>query len=93
MSTIASATTPGDAAGPARSSTARTAAQRDRSSAWPAWVVGILFVLPVLWMVLTSFHTETDAATNPPTLFAPLTLEGYQDVLRRRARGRRCSTR
>ncbi len=42
-----------------------------------AWVVGILFVLPVVWMVLTSFHSEADAATNPPALFAPLTLEGY----------------
>jgi sorbitol/mannitol transport system permease protein len=42
-----------------------------------AWVVGVLFVLPVLWMVLTSLHSETDAATNPPSLFAPLTLEGY----------------
>lgn len=42
-----------------------------------AWVVGVLFVLPVLWMVLTSFHSETDAATNPPSLFAPLTVEGY----------------
>jgi sorbitol/mannitol transport system permease protein len=42
-----------------------------------AWFVGILFVLPVLWMVLTSFHSENDAATNPPSVFAPLTLEGY----------------
>jgi sorbitol/mannitol transport system permease protein len=42
-----------------------------------AWIVGILFVLPVLWMVLTSFHSESDAATNPPSLFAPLTLDGY----------------
>ena len=42
-----------------------------------AWLVGILFIIPVLWMVLTSFHSETDAATNPPSLFAPLTLEGY----------------
>ena len=37
-----------------------------------AWLVGILFVFPVLWMVLTSFHSETDAATNPPSFFAPL---------------------
>lgn len=43
-----------------------------------AWVVGLLFVVPVLWMVLTSFHSETDAATNPPSVFAPLSLEGYQ---------------
>jgi sorbitol/mannitol transport system permease protein len=42
-----------------------------------AWIVGILFIIPVLWMLLTSFHSETDAATNPPSLFAPLTLQGY----------------
>jgi sorbitol/mannitol transport system permease protein len=44
-----------------------------------AWLVGILFVLPVLWMVLTSFHSEEDAATNPPSLAAPLTLDGYRE--------------
>ena len=43
-----------------------------------AWLIGLLFVVPVLWMVLTSFHSEEDAATNPPSLFAPLTTEGYQ---------------
>ncbi|TQM39121.1 carbohydrate ABC transporter permease [Pseudonocardia cypriaca] len=42
-----------------------------------AWLVGILFIVPVLWMLLTSFHSEADAATNPPSLFAPLTLDGY----------------
>ncbi len=42
-----------------------------------AWLVGILFVLPVLWMVLTSLHSEPDAATNPPSFLAPLTLDGY----------------
>ncbi|WP_277453908.1 carbohydrate ABC transporter permease [Janibacter sp. DB-40] len=46
-----------------------------------AWVCGILFALPVLWMVLTSFHSEPDAATNPPSLFAPLSLEGYRSFL------------
>ncbi|GAA0503298.1 mannitol ABC transporter permease [Paractinoplanes deccanensis] len=56
--------------------------RRERGGAWLtllAWVVGILFVLPVLWMVLTSFHSEADAATNPPSVFAPLTLEGYRE--------------
>ena len=43
-----------------------------------AWIVGLLFALPVFWMVLTSFHKETDAAKNPPDVFAPLSLEGYQ---------------
>ena len=44
-----------------------------------AWIIGLLFVLPVLWMVLTSFHSETDAATNPPSVAAPLTLQGYRE--------------
>jgi sorbitol/mannitol transport system permease protein len=44
-----------------------------------AWFIGILFVLPVLWMVLTSFHSEQDAATNPPSIAAPLTLQGYRE--------------
>jgi sorbitol/mannitol transport system permease protein len=43
-----------------------------------AWIVGVLFVLPVLWMALTSFHSETDAAKNPPDLTAPLTLDGFR---------------
>jgi sorbitol/mannitol transport system permease protein len=42
-----------------------------------AWFVGLLFVAPVLWMLLTSLHSETDAATNPPSFLAPLTFQGY----------------
>jgi sorbitol/mannitol transport system permease protein len=56
--------------------------RRDRGGPWLsllAWVVGILFVLPVLWMVLTSLHSEADAATNPPAVLAPMTLEGYRE--------------
>jgi sorbitol/mannitol transport system permease protein len=44
-----------------------------------AWLVGFLFVLPVLWMLLTSLHSEPAAATNPPSLAAPLTLHGYRE--------------
>jgi sorbitol/mannitol transport system permease protein len=43
-----------------------------------AWIIGILFALPVLWMVLTSLHSENDAAKNPPDFFAPLSLDGYR---------------
>lgn len=43
-----------------------------------AWIVGVLFVLPVVWMALTSFHTESDAASNPPKVAAPLSLDGYR---------------
>jgi sorbitol/mannitol transport system permease protein len=44
-----------------------------------SWLVGIVFVLPVLWMLLTSLHSEPDAATNPPSIAAPLTLQGYRE--------------
>jgi polyol transport system permease protein len=36
-------------------------------------------VLPVLWMLLTSLHSEAAAATNPPSIAAPLTLQGYRE--------------
>ncbi|WP_432053939.1 carbohydrate ABC transporter permease [Streptomyces sp. bgisy022] len=44
-----------------------------------AWLAGIVFVLPILWMVLTSLHSEADAATNPPSVAASLTLDGYRE--------------
>ena len=44
-----------------------------------AWLLGIVFFLPIAWMALTSFHSETDAATNPPSFGAALTLDGYRD--------------
>ena len=36
-----------------------------------AWFLTVLFFAPVGWMVLTSFHSEADAATNPPTPSTP----------------------
>ncbi|MGN6242920.1 MAG: carbohydrate ABC transporter permease [Motilibacteraceae bacterium] len=48
-----------------------------------AWVATLLFFAPVGWMVLTSFHTEADAATNPPSPFAPVTLAQYRELLGR----------
>ncbi|CAA9316880.1 MAG: Various polyols ABC transporter, permease protein 2 [uncultured Nocardioidaceae bacterium] len=44
-----------------------------------AWTVGLLFAAPVFWMFLTSLHSETDAATNPPSIAAALTLDGYRN--------------
>jgi sorbitol/mannitol transport system permease protein len=44
-----------------------------------AWLLGILFFLPIAWMALTSFHSEEDAATNPPSFAASLTLDGYRE--------------
>jgi sorbitol/mannitol transport system permease protein len=42
-----------------------------------AWALTLLFFLPVAWMVLTSLHQESDAATNPPSIFAPVTFDNY----------------
>jgi sorbitol/mannitol transport system permease protein len=42
-----------------------------------AWVLTLLFFAPVAWMVLTSLHREADAATNPPSPFAPVSLSNY----------------
>ncbi|WP_247048818.1 carbohydrate ABC transporter permease [Arthrobacter rhizosphaerae] len=44
-----------------------------------AWLLALLFAAPVLWMILTSFHSETDAATNPPSIAADITLDAYQE--------------
>jgi len=48
-----------------------------------AWVATLVFFTPVAWMVLTSFHNEADAATNPPSPFAPFTLTQYQALFDR----------
>ncbi|MGP3922089.1 carbohydrate ABC transporter permease [Streptomyces sp. 8N616] len=58
---------------------ARRARRRSAALGLLAWLVGLAFCLPVLWMVLTSLHAEADAATNPPSLAASLTLDGYRE--------------
>ncbi|MEV7085225.1 carbohydrate ABC transporter permease [Streptomyces sp. NPDC093085] len=57
---------------------ARRARRRSAGLGLLAWIVGIVFCMPALWMLLTSFHTEADAATNPPSLTAGLTLDSYR---------------
>nr|WP_246421994.1 carbohydrate ABC transporter permease [Nocardiopsis mwathae] len=48
-----------------------------------AWLAGLLFFFPVLWMFATGFKQEAQASTDPPTfLFAP-TLDQYRAVLGR----------
>jgi len=81
--TTALAPAPGKVADTRRSSNARSRSLGSRGgnavAGTAAWLIGILFFFPVLWMVLTSFHSEADAAANPPHFFAPLTLEGYKE--------------
>ena len=42
-----------------------------------AWVIGIVFIVPILWMVLTSLHTPEKAQTFPPSYTASLTGSNY----------------
>ncbi len=48
-----------------------------------AWVIAILVFFPIFWMALTSFKTETEAISTPPSLFFTPTLENYNDVFER----------
>lgn len=62
-------------------------ARRPRGSARGAaltaatWAIALLFVSPVLWLVLTAFKEENQAATDPPTLFFQPTLDRFTAVL------------
>jgi sorbitol/mannitol transport system permease protein len=78
------ATTAADALEGRRAVEARRSRRRASGKAGPllglaAWAIGLIFVAPVLWMVLTSLHTEADAATNPPSIAAKLTFSGYSE--------------
>ena len=44
-----------------------------------AWIIGLIFVIPVVMMVLTSFHPESLASLNAPDIFAPLTFDNYRE--------------
>jgi sorbitol/mannitol transport system permease protein len=49
-----------------------------------AWIFGGLIFFPILWMVLTSFKTELEAFTVPPSfLFFEWTTENYATVQER----------
>ncbi|GGB42187.1 mannitol ABC transporter permease [Flexivirga endophytica] len=42
------------------------------------WIISVLFVFPVVWMIWTSFHSETDAASNPPKVLSSFSVQGYK---------------
>jgi sorbitol/mannitol transport system permease protein len=54
-----------------------------RDSIWSvlAWVIGIGFFFPVLWMVITAFKQESDAYTDPPKIIFTPTLDQFRSVL------------
>lgn len=74
------------ATAPAASATARAPYRPRRPIGGTAlsvftWLVGLVFVAPVLWLVLTAFKQENQAATDPPTLFFQPTLDRFAAVL------------
>ena len=56
--------------------------EMSRSVGWGvvAWVVGLAFFLPVLWMVLTAFKPESAAETWPPKFIFHPTLSQFRLV-------------
>lgn len=47
------------------------------------WIAGFLMAFPVIWMTLTAFKTEQDAAAVPPLLFFSPTLENFNEMNQR----------
>jgi sorbitol/mannitol transport system permease protein len=50
-----------------------------------AWLVSSLVFFPIFWMFLTSFKTEAEAVSTPPSLFFTPTFENYVAVQERAA--------
>jgi len=49
-----------------------------------AWLISTAIFFPILWTLLTSFKTEAEAITSPPSLFFfDWTLENYREVMER----------
>ena len=45
-----------------------------------AWIIGLIFVFPILYMLLTSLHTPAKAQTYPPSWTASLTTSNYSEL-------------
>ena len=60
-----------------------SAGRRLSNSFWGvvAWMAGVIFVFPVIWMVLTSLKQSNDVTTNPPVWFFTPTMEHFSKVL------------
>jgi sorbitol/mannitol transport system permease protein len=47
------------------------------------WIITVIFFFPVGWMVFTALKSEKDAATSPPSIFVPLSLDQFGAVFDR----------
>jgi sorbitol/mannitol transport system permease protein len=58
--------------------------QRKTINTIAAWAIGLLIFFPILWTILTSFKTESEAIAYPPSfLFFDWTTENYGIVMER----------
>ncbi len=48
-----------------------------------AWLAGLVFFFPVLWMFVTGFKQESAASTDPPTFLFTPTFDQYREILAR----------
>ena len=49
-----------------------------------AWIIGLAIFFPILWTIITSFKTEAEAISSPPSfVFFNWTTENYTTVLER----------
>jgi polyol transport system permease protein len=64
----------------------RTAGRRGRGTTIAigvgAWLIGFIFVVPILYMLLTSLHTPAKAQTYPPSWTAPLTTTNFANLFK-----------
>jgi multiple sugar transport system permease protein len=75
-------------AGSGRSAKRRPRAAAHRAASWllavTAILVGLMMLLPIIWMLFTAFKPEADIVTYPPTLWPrELTIEHFIDVWNR----------
>lgn len=61
----------------------RRSANAHRTRVWAGVIVCILFLLPLVWMLLTSFKQQRDIFSSPPSFFFEPTIAQYVDVLTR----------
>jgi sorbitol/mannitol transport system permease protein len=45
-----------------------------------AWLIGFIFIVPILYMLLTALHRPVDAQTYPQRWTAPLTLQNFRGL-------------
>jgi len=57
-----------------------TQAMTRRTSTLLAWPIALIYVVPLVWMVATSFKTASDVTTNPAGLWFSPTTDAYQLV-------------